>query len=629
MKIGRYDITGYSICAADGGECAFYAADELRHYIKLACGAALDIVSRRKSSKQIVLILGYDGKADGFRGYYKKGNFFLEGQSGRGVLYAAYDFLERFFGWRFFAAPMCFKGEETGKYMSRCEKAFAPMKDIAENEYYEENPVILFRDIFGHATVDESWCVKNRINGDMWRLKNVPRYMGGSERFAAEGGHSFSELLPADRYFEKHPEYFALVNGRRKGGAGSQICMTSKGALNEVIKNAEHILENAPGAKYVSVSQNDNNNFCTCENCRKAEEKGGRANLLFGFVNKVAEGLEKKYPHVKIHTFAYDSTAQDCNIALHKNVVLQYCLRCCRGHTFYDSACRTNAILGERIRKLSKDCNELFIYDYISSESHIFQFMPDIFRLREKMRFLADCKVKGIYSETDIFCQNSPCMEELRAYAYAKLTWNPYMSENEYERHINEFLQGYYGAGWKHIRRYLEIWAEATDGAHYDSVLGNVADENGRDMIGENGIPVRCDFIAKEKIESTCAALENELVLAEEQAGDDEKDRIKILRVAPLWYRLFHTMKGVLRSGSEQEKAKAVADNRELCSLMRKYCMKYTWSIAMSETTAMYKDFTLPPSDWNYWERDSLRTVFDEHLGIRGRADGSPCGKSR
>ncbi len=220
-------------------------------------------------------------------------------------------------------------------------------------------------------------------------------------------------------------------------------------------------------------------------------------------------------------------------------------------------------------------------------------------------------------------------MEELRAYAYAKLTWNPYMSEKEYERHINEFLQGYYGERWKHIRRYLEIWAEATDGAHYDSVLGNVADENGRDVIGENGIPVRCVFFAKEKIGSTCAALENELALAEEQAGDDEKDRIKILRVAPLWYRLFHTMKGVLRSGSEQEKAKAVADNRELCSLMRKYCMKYTWSIAMSETTAMYKDFTLPPSDWNYRERDSLRTVFDEHLGIRGRADGSPCGKSR
>ena len=67
------------------------------------------------------------------------------------------------------------------------------------------------------------------------------------------------------------------------------------------------------------------------------------------------------------------------------------------------------------------------------------------------------------------------------------------------------------------------------------------------------------------------------------------------------WYRLYHTMEKIMESGTEEEKKKAVADNRELCSIMRRYCMKYTVFTAMTETTEMFRDFTLPPSKWKYW----------------------------
>lgn len=135
----------------------------------------------------------------------------------------------------------------------------------------------------------------------------------------------------------------------------------------------------------------------------------------------------------------------------------------------------------------------------------------------------------------DIFNQNSPCMEELRAYVYSKLMWNPYMSAQEYDDHINEFLQGYYGKGWKHIRRYLEIWAEETDGAHYDSVLGNVADDDGHDVIGRDGIPVRCAFMPEDRVNEACRRLEDELRAAEALAGPEETDRVRILRAGTLW----------------------------------------------------------------------------------------------
>lgn len=612
MQIAGRELTEFSIYAEQDGVCASYAAEQLRHYIKNAFGLALDIVSEKRG-KQIVLCVEEGGRGDGFCGFYKDGNFYLKGESERGLLYAVYDFLERFVGWRFFAARMQYRGTECGRYMQPVEKITFPHGgEISEKTFYKESPGIIFRDFFGHATVDEDWCAKNRINGDIWKLKNTPDYMGGTESFASQGGHTFLELLPIEKYYKDHPEYYPLIDGKRIGD-GAQICLSSEGAFQEVVKNAKTILRKNPTAKYISVSQNDNNGWCRCEKCLTAEKEIGLGGLLFGFVNKVAAALEEEFPNVKIHTFAYDATAKHCNVTFHKNVVLQYCLRCCRGHELSDPSCKMNSIIAKQLRELSAKCQELFIYDYISSEAHILQFMPDIFRLREKVRFLADCKVRGIYSEMDIFNQNSPCMEELRAYVYAKLMWNPYMTQEEYNGHINEFLQGYYGKGWKHLRKYLEIWAEATDGAHYDSVLGNVADDLGHDIIGEDGIPVRCSFMPKEKVEEICMRLECEIAEAERLATTQEWDRVHLLRAATLWYRLFHTMKDVMKNGNDKEKEKAVADNRELCSIMRRYCMKYTWSIGMSETTLMYKDFTLAPEDWNYWQKDSKRCIFNEH----------------
>jgi len=42
--------------------------------------------------------------------------------------------------------------------------------------------------------------------------------------------------------------------------------------------------------------------------------------------------------------------------------------------------------------------------------------------------------------------------------------WNPYMSEVEYYTAMNEFLEAYYGAGWRNIRFYIDwICSEAKE----------------------------------------------------------------------------------------------------------------------------------------------------------------------
>ena len=603
LRIGGRPVGDYSIYMPEIDETLLHAAHELSRYVYEALGALLGI-SDKRGETQITLETDASISPDGFSVCCKDGGLRITGGGSRGVLYGVYAFLEKFVGWRFFAGEMCIKGTETGAYIAPVEKLLQPETDeIPDGYVFSSEPTLRFRDMFGHACVDEDWCAKNRINGDVWRLKNMPKRYGGSERFAADGGHTFYRLVPTERYFAAHPEYYALLYGVRTPGENSQLCLTADGLAETVAANALELLRQNPSARYISVSQNDNDNFCTCERCRNVERKIGRGNVLINFINKVAAIVGKERPDVKIHTYAYESTVCDDPAPFEKNVSVQYCLRCCRAHALDDSACEINVGEVAKLKKFARQAGELFVYDYRSCEMQTFLPMPDLGFLRRNMRTLADCGVRGLYAETDIFCANSPCAEELRAYVTAKLMWNPYMEEAEYFRHVAEFLQGYYGAGWRHIGKYLAIWERETRHIHLDSVSGAALID---------GEPVKCGLIRPERLLSACAEMESALDTAFAQASETEKPRIDMLRVAPLWYRLYHTIENVMQYGDESAKEQVIADNRKLCSLMRRYDMKYTVFIGMTETTEMFRDFTLPPSKWKYWGAGEPINIFSQ-----------------
>lgn len=43
---------------------------------------------------------------------------------------------------------------------------------------------------------------------------------------------------------------------------------------------------------------------------------------------------------------------------------------------------------------------------------------------------------------------------------------NPYMSETEYRRHTDEFLEAYYGAGRRYVKTYLDALVSESQGRH-------------------------------------------------------------------------------------------------------------------------------------------------------------------
>ena len=73
--------------------------------------------------------------------------------------------------------------------------------------------------------------------------------------------HTFSRLVPPEKYFKDHPEYFSLVNGKRQNGY-AQLCCTNPDVIRICTEEIRKAMRAQPQATVFSVSQNDCDKHC-------------------------------------------------------------------------------------------------------------------------------------------------------------------------------------------------------------------------------------------------------------------------------------------------------------------------------------------------------------------------------
>jgi len=78
------------------------------------------------------------------------------------------------------------------------------------------------------------------------------------------GGHSYNEWVPTEKYFKTHPEYFALIDGKRVG-AGNHLC-TSNPEVRELLKRGL-FSDFDKGYEWVQLMQEDGYQRCQCPKC--------------------------------------------------------------------------------------------------------------------------------------------------------------------------------------------------------------------------------------------------------------------------------------------------------------------------------------------------------------------------
>jgi len=436
-----------------------YAAEELRDFTERMTGVKLPIATDAAPLPEKAILLGetkYTERlagriapgapkrgADGFRLVARPPHLLVVGSPERGTLYGVYEILERFGGCRW--------------YSSLCEKVprldrFAVPADLDDTQV----PAFEMREpFFWDVESNGAFAARLRANQRQWWSRDE-KYGGNPFRFG--GGlincHTFDVLVPPDKYFDSHPEYFSFVDGRRLKRP-SQLCLTNPDVLRIVTSNVLARIRSDPRAKFYGVSQNDNPNYCRCPKCAAVdEEEGSHAGTVVRFVNAVAEAVEKEFPNAIIETLAYQySRKPPKKTRLRRNVMPCLCsIECDFAQPLDVSQCKENVRFCDEIRGWASQASKLYVWDYVVNCRNYMIPFPNVYALQDNVKFFRDNGVKFLFAEGTYHGVHGD-FTELKAWLLAKWMWNP---DLPIKALLDDFFSGYYGKAAPFARRYFE-----------------------------------------------------------------------------------------------------------------------------------------------------------------------------
>ncbi|MEW6250336.1 MAG: DUF4838 domain-containing protein [Planctomycetota bacterium] len=368
------------------------------------------------------------------------GDLILAGGRPRGTLYAVYTFLEDQVGCHWWTSKVSSIPKKPTLAIGKLDVRFVPRFEYRESFWFD--------------AFDGDWAARNRCNGHAERLDER---RGGKHIY--EGFvHTFYGLIPPEKYFKDHPEWFAEIDGKRKW-EHAQLCLTNEAMRAEVVKNLEARLRANPQATIASVSQNDWHGNCRCAACAAVDqEEGSPAGSLLRFVNAVAAEIEGAFPHVAIDTLAYQYTRKPpAKTRPRANVIVRLCsIECSFSKPLSDER---NRAFGDDLRGWSQICARLYIWDYTTNFAHYILPHPNLRVLGPNIRFFAEHGVKGVF-EQGAYQSHGAEMAELRAWVLAQLLWDP---GRDPQKLVDMFLDGYYGPAAEPLRAYLKLTHDAVN----------------------------------------------------------------------------------------------------------------------------------------------------------------------
>jgi hypothetical protein len=413
------------VTSASASPEEFQAAAVLQHYLSKVTGLQLPIIKDSDNKGAHEIIIGHTNRVpfivfqhpDEFMIKVASNHLLLNGGGRKGVLYSVYTFVERFLGCKKYAADYEVIATKT-------------IITLASTLAIQEKPDFNYREVYYPDAKDQSyldWHKLTRLD-DVWGL----------------WGHTFDKLVPARTYFDKHPEYYALVDGKRKA---SQLCLSNPQVLKIVIGNLKEQMNDNPQMKYWSVSQNDDLGYCECHRCKPVDQKeGGPQGSIIRFVNKVAV----QFPDKIISTLAYTySQSAPMLTKPGANVQVMLCsIDCNRSKPIADDP-RSNRFKRD-LKDWSGLTKNLFVWDYNVQFTNYVSPFPNFGVLQPNADFFNLNKVKGLFFQGS---GDTPAeFSELRGYLLAKLTWD---SKADVTKLTTDFLSGYYGKAAPFIQQYI------------------------------------------------------------------------------------------------------------------------------------------------------------------------------
>jgi len=578
MSITQNNSSDYVIVrGANCGASELNAANTLQSYIKQICGVTLPIVTDETAPQAKEIIVGKTNREAG-GGYTVDradlGDEGLEiltvgqklviaGGEKRGTLYGVYTFLEEVLGCHWYTSTLI--------VLPHMDDLKIPGDiNIHEKPYFE------YRETDWISPRDHVYSIANKQNGNIFRTLSEAE--GGNMGYAAGFAHTLTTIiLPSSQYFATHPEYYAW-DSEQNARTPNQLCLTNPETLSLVIQQVRDILSDNPNAQIISLTQNDNAAYCTCDNCKAVDEyEGSHSGTMIRFVNAVADNIKDDYPDVAIDTFAFEYTRKPpAHVVPRANVIVRLCsIECCFADTLNDPTCSVNVSFNKDLTDWKKICNRLYIWDYTTNYKNLLGPFPNFGVIQQNMQCFAENYVKGIFEEGNHFAiQSNGEFAELRAYMLCKLLWDPYI---DYDATMNGFLRAYYGTGWQYVREYIDTTTEHTG-------------------VGDTHMSLQSDMTEKGVLKLTINEVEycNQLWAKAAELAETET-QINNVKMSELSWRYWKGCNKVSEFSRTRRIAVWTAENKKLYDDYAKYEI-----VRCSESSLLstHPNFLLIPSNW-------------------------------
>jgi hypothetical protein len=383
-------------------------------------------------------------------------DLFLWGGRSRGAINAVFAFLEEDLGLRWYARG----GSATVPARPTLAVRPVPRRFV---------PRLRIRDPFYWDAFDGEWSLRNRTAAPS---APVSAEWGGYPKYVWHN-HSFALLVPFERYFAEHPEYFVEKDGKRIHLNG-QLCLTHPKVLEISVARVKEALRGVPDARYISVAPNDGGGYCECPGCKAIlDTEGSASGPLLHFVNAIADAIATEFPQVTVSTLAYLDTFQPPrSLRPRPNVVIHLATD---SHAWaepflqitetarFQAAMKGWAAIGAKVN----------IWDYTVNFSHYTVPMPNWQVVTPAIRFYLEHNAEGVMLQ-GAYQGPGAADGPQRAWVWGKQLWDPSL---ETQALMRDFVYGYFGAAaeplWEYQMLLWRLWDENHSGA-LKSIAGGI-----------------------------------------------------------------------------------------------------------------------------------------------------------
>ncbi len=273
-------------------------------------------------------------------------------------------------------------------------------------------------------------------------------------RLFTVGGHTWNEWVPVKKYFNEHPEYFALINGQRSSTDWNHLCTTNPDVKRLLLEGLRGKFND--GYDWAQLGQSDGYRRCECAACDALDNfrsYAGTEEFIYKTLREnpcerilllhrdLAEECAKSHPDKIVHLLVYGPTRWPSKKfdKFPDNVVLELC----------DQDPRVIEAWQGKAKAFTA---YVYYWGTYNAPGPGPKYTPA--QVAESLRFMRDNRIIGVY-----FCGIGECwgLEGHSYYVCGKLLGNPDLDPRML---VEEYCNGLYGKAAPAMRRFLEALDE-------------------------------------------------------------------------------------------------------------------------------------------------------------------------